>query len=543
MENSQYKELFLSESQEILSALNVSLVHLEKSPTDQKCLEDIFRHCHTLKGMAATMGYEKIVQLAHAMETMLSSIRKGEGEICNNIITTLFSGLDYLEKLLDEIKSGKNATVNVELLVKKIKNVLNENNFEPSHEAVSARILQKSPVKDVLVGDTVPDSHAVTSIRVNLDRLESLMNGIGELVTSKIRLIELAHAIEDKNLSEAVAHMERIVNRLQDETMQIRLIPLEYLMNFFPRMVRDTAHIEGKKVNFSMVGSDIGIDRTVLDEINDPLIHILRNAVSHGIETPAERKSQGKPAEGEIKITAHRERNFVVLSIADDGCGLDKEKIKAAILKEGRLSADELQKLDEEEILMLVTLPGFSLSKNISETSGRGVGMNVVRHKVEAIGGSISIKSEVGKGCTISLRLPLSMAIIHVLLVKIANETCALPLVNVAETIKINRVHIRKVEHQEMIPYRETVLPLIYLHKKLGFDKMSPMIVNDELSIVVCDLFNKKIGVVVDQFIREEEVVVKNLSGSLHGINGYTGATILSSGRVAMILDTASFIQ
>lgn len=537
MENSQYQELFLSESQEILTALNTSLVHLEKNPQDKKCLDDIFRQCHTLKGMAATMGYDKVVQLSHAMENVLTNVREGKCQIQATIISLLFSGFDLLEKLLEDIKSNKESIIHIEPLLIDLKNSVKEKTGEKS-------IKTKQNIAHPSIDNHTLDSHSVSSIRVNLDRLESLMNGVGELVTSKIRLTELAKKIDDKSLSDAVSNIEHIVNRLQDETMQIRLIPLEYLMNYFPRMVRDAAHKEGKEVNFSIIGSDIGIDRTVLDEINDPLIHILRNAVSHGIELPEVRKAKNKPVEGEIKITAHRERNSVILSITDDGSGLDIEKIKQKMMTEGKMSSDELEKMSKEDILMLVTLPGFSLSQTVTEESGRGVGMNVVRHKVEAIGGSMSIQSQVGRGCTISLRLPLSMAIIHVLLVKISNEICAIPLVNIIETINIHRDIVRRVEEQEIIPYRDTVLPLLCLQEKLGFQtKSNSSVKNDELSVVVCELFNKKIGLIVDQFIREEEVVVKNLTSSLHRIKGYSGATILSSGRVAMILDAVSFIQ
>lgn len=529
MENNQYKELFLSEAQEILTSLNAALIHLEKQPSDQHCFDEIFRHCHTLKGMASAMGYDKIVELAHAMEHILDKIRKLGGSVEKTTVTILFEGLDSLEALVEEIQTGKNNKINTKALVEHLQEV---------SQTMEVQLTESTPVTVAKKADDYATlSRAASSVRISLERIEALMNVVGELTINKIRLVELANTIGDKRLIEAVIEMERIANRLQNEAMQIRLIPLDYLLRNFSRMIRDAAKNEGKEVNLTISGSDIGLDRTVLDEINDPLIHILRNAVCHGIESPADRQQQGKPIEGEIKITAHRERNFVVLDITDDGAGLDKEKIKNALVKQGRMTIEELEKMSDEEIFMLVTLPGFSLSHKVTEESGRGVGMSVVRNKVESIGGAFSIQSQLGKGCTITLRLPLTTAIIHVLLVGVASETCAIPLANITETTKISPNLIKHVENQHMISYRGGVLPLIDVKEKLGFKKINHTEPGKQLSVVVCEIHSRKIGFVVDQLIGEEEIVVKNLTGNLREIRGFSGATILGSGRVAMILD------
>lgn len=676
METSQYQELFLSESQEILTALNKAMVRLEKNSKDEENLNAIFRYCHTLKGMAATMGYERMVRLAHVMENILSVVRQGKIAIEKSMIHSLFEGLDMLESLLEEIRKGKEKNINEGPLVERLEKVVSressgrlktsppsrltthdyqgtekrmlriededrpkilagmkkgilpyrvtlslskessmrearaivalktmeefgeivrssyianqikEGRFGrhfgfffltkkkpeeiekkiiaiPEIEQIRFKPLEENEVMVVpeLSQNDSPSARSpskksesiVQSIRVNLDRLESLMNTVGELSINKIRLAELSRHLGDKNLAEVVTQTEQIVSRLQDEAMQIRLLPLEYLLSRFPRMIRDISHQEEKEVELVVTGSDIGVDRTVLDEINDPLIHILRNAVSHGIERPEERKKTGKPVEGRIEIVARQERNFVILDIRDDGRGMDKEKIRELALQKKLITSEEAPSLSEEEIFMLVTLPAFSMSKEITEHAGRGVGMNVARSKVEAIGGSLSIQSQLGKGSTITLRLPLTMAIIHAMLVELADQTCAIPLSNITETIKVNTALLKKLEHQEIIPYREGVLPLVRLREKLGFTRDEASVVRanhvserpssiGHLPIVVCEIGHKKVGLVVDRFIGEQEVVIKNLSGSLRGIRGFSGATILGSGRVAMILDVGALI-
>lgn len=549
MDNSQYKELFLSESQEILAVLNKTLLYLEKNSNDTKCLDEMFRQCHTLKGMAATMEYNLIVRLAHAIENILDSVRKG-AEVDTAIIHFLFKGIDLLTAALKEIQAGTNENGGTSAFILQTEHFVNEmSNLTSKHLNLAATDkLENTPNKDKenisssIVSSSETLSTTSPSIRINLDRLESLMNAVGELVTNKIRIMELSKMLDDPNLVEAVSDLERVTDRLQSEAMQIRLIPLEYLLSYFPRMVRDMAKLEGKEVIFSVSGTDIGVDRTVLDEINDPLIHLLRNAVNHGIETPTERESLGKSREAHITIHAHREKQFVVLTINDDGRGLDIEKIKTALVAQNRMTADELAKLSDTEIFMLITLPGFSLSEKVTEGAGRGVGMNVVRTKVESIGGAFSIESERGLGCTIKLKLPLTMAIIHVMLVELAGQTLAIPLANITESIKVDASLIKHVEQEEIIPYRDSVLVLMRLQDKLEFkgERRAPL--TGKLSILVCEILNKKMGLIVDNFIGEKEVIVKNLTGRLHKLHGFSGATILGSGRIAMILDFFSLV-
>lgn len=523
MNNDQYLELFLSEAEEILTALNQHLLELEKKPTDSTLLEMVFRSCHTLKGNAAAMGYDQIMKTAHTMENTLSQLKKGEINLNKAVMDSLLEGLDLLDDFVSRLKhQGKMNIDDVSL-----------NNKLNATDEPKKSIHEHS---DMVLKN-------IKSVRVNLNQIDDLINTVGELHINRTRLLELAQTQQDEHLIKAIHDLERIVNRLQGEAMQIRLLPIKYLFNYFPRLVRNDAELEGKEIELIMTGSDIGVDRTILDEINDPLIHLIRNAISHGIESPDERIKQGKPAQGQIKVTAIKEKNKVALTISDDGQGINPEEVKAQILKQGLLSAEEVNKLSPDEILMLITLPGFSLSKQVNERSGRGIGMNIVKTKLEGIGGSFSIHSELNKGTTFTLRLPISMAIIPAMLVKLEEEVCAIPLFNIIEMVKLNSSLIRRIENQEMIPYREEALPLIRTKEKLGFEMGKQSIETPMLFIVVCEINQNKIGLIVDYFIGQQQIVIKNLSNLAQGTRGFSGATILGNGKVALIIDVASLAQ
>lgn len=538
MDNEQYLELFLSEADEILTTLNLSLIELEKNPTDNHLLAEIFRSCHTLKGNAAAMGITRVEKLAHAMESILELLRSGKMPLTQQIVSCLFQGVDLLGALIGSIQNRTQKRIDETSLLEELAELTNKP-LETKKNTITIedekpKILEHP--SDGLV--------KIKSVRINLERLESIMNTVGQLHIGKIRLSELSRQRQDGELTTAVNEIERTVNQLQDEMMQMRLLPLKYILNNFPRLVRDDASKEGKEVKLTITGEDIGLDRTILDEINDPLIHILRNAVTHGIELPDARKKMGKTPQGHIHISAQQEQNMVLVSIQDDGCGLDSQKIREGLYKQGLVPADSLEKLSEEDIFLLITLQGFSLSEQISERAGRGVGMNVVKDKIESIGGSVAIKSELGKGTTFTLRLPISMAIIHALLVSVDNEVCAIPLYHIIETIKMETSQIKTINRQEMVPYRDEVLPLIRLQEKPnGVNKKNEFLMREKICIVVCEINHQKIGFLVEKFIGQQEIVIKNLSGYMHNIRGYSGATILGNGRVAMILDLASLLR
>jgi two-component system chemotaxis sensor kinase CheA len=488
MDKNRYEELFISEAREILDHLNNSLVALEKNPGDPESLQEIFRQVHTFKGNAASMGceggYEEMTKIAHEMEGVLERMRQGKQKADRPTLDRLFRSRDRLESLLS--------------------------------------------------------TREVPTVRVAADRLDHLMNIVGELVTQKIRLEEIGKNLGEKTLQETLAQVGRLIGELQLETMEVRLVPIDPIFNRFPRMVRDLAAEQGKKVDLAIAGGEIGLDRTILDEINEPLIHLIRNAVTHGIEPPEERKRVGKKETGTIRLSARRESHFALIEVADDGRGIDLQEIRRTAVAKGIVSGEEAKNLSEEQALMLITGPGFSTSRVVSEAAGRGIGMNSVKTKVESLGGSLKIESRPKQGSAFQLKLPLTMAVVQALLVKIAEETFAIPLVNVLETLKIKDSSIRRVESEEMIPYRESVLPLVRVREKFGF---GPSAGNGEKAqVVVVEIGHRKAGLVVDQLLSQQEVVIKSTTGLMKNVRGVAGATILGSGKVAMILDMPAVI-
>jgi two-component system chemotaxis sensor kinase CheA len=404
--------------------------------------------------------------------------------------------------------------------------------------------LPKKEISEEKIVHKAAETEQLT-VRISVEKLDKLMNLIGEIAISKIRLHDVSRRIDNKELEEILAYFGRQSTELQAEMMEMRLFPLEYVFANFPRLVRNTAHEEGKEVDLVTSGAEIGLDRTVLDEINEPLIHLLRNAVSHGIEMPAERTAAGKDPRGKVHLSASRERNFVVIEVSDDGAGMDSAEIKKLAIEKGLLSEQAAAELiEEEDIFMLVCHPNFSTSKKTTETSGRGVGLNVVKTAAESLGGTVSIASEKGKGSTFTLRLPLSVAIMQSLLISLNSETYAIPLSSIAETIKIKPETIKRFgTKSEIINYRGMVLPLLRLREKLGASSLTLAPCPLLLPIVVIESANKQVGLVVDSLLGQQEIVVKSLTGSLKRLEGISGATILGSGKVALIIDIGAVIR
>ncbi len=380
------------------------------------------------------------------------------------------------------------------------------------------------------------------TVRVNIERLDNLMNLVGELVIDKSRLIQIRSAYGIAELKEIVDHLSRLTIDLQDEVMQARLVPVEQIFNRFPRVVRDLARKEGKRVDFAMEGSEIEVDRTILDEISDPLIHLLRNTIAHGIEAPLERKKLGKPPIGSVKLAARREKDHVEIEVADDGRGMASMRIVEAAMAKGIVTEEEGEKLTDSEALMMICEPGFSISKEADHLSGRGVGMDVVKTTIESLGGSLSIHSKVDIGSQFILKLPLTMAIIQALLVKVSNETYVIPLSNVVEIFKVGEDAIKTIGEREVVPVTKDNLPLLRLNKV--FDLSIPTRHNEQkLSVVVIETGGRRAALAVDKLIGQHEVVIKSLDNPLKNCSGYAGVTILGNGKAAFILDVGALIQ
>lgn len=377
------------------------------------------------------------------------------------------------------------------------------------------------------------------SIRVNISQLDTIMNLVGELVISKSRLLQIATEYDIPELREAVSIMDKAITSLQDEIMQMRMVKVERVFSKFPRMVRDLARKLGKKVDLIMEGLDTELDRTVLDEISDPLVHLVRNAVDHGIESPEERKKAGKDEVGRIRLSAWREKNNIIIEIEDDGRGLDVEKIKQKAMERGLITQNEAESMSDEEIKMLVFTPGFSTRDEASEISGRGIGMDVVKTTVEKLGGTIKIFSEKGKGTKIRIQLPPTVAIIKSLLTKVGDETYAIPISSVVEALYITDENLKFIRGSPFLLVRGKLIPAFYLRDLFGINGKKRE--EKEVGIIV-EKEGEKFALIVDAISEQQEIVIKPLTGFLSKIKGFSGVTILGDGRVVPIIDVSSLI-
>jgi len=618
-----YRDVFISESMEHLNTLTQGLLELEKG--NQQVITEIFRAAHTLKGMAATMGYEGMASITHEMENLLDAIREGRVEINSEIVDLLFEAVDLLEAALNSLTQGDeeniDATeissklsrytgtgkkekqpqrrdgaeevhragagvkrVDVELdrdctlksvrafmtfrelkeLGEIVKCIPDEDRLEDgdfdrsfsiflktgaSDDEIKERILKKvSEVAGVEVhsvetapqksGGTKSEMKSVQTVRVSIERLDSLMNLVGELVISKSRLFQIKNKYAIDELNETLAYIDKLTTSLQEEVQEMRMVEVSYVFDRFPRMVRDLAKKEGKKVEFIVKGRDIELDRTVLDEIGDPLVHLLRNCIDHGIEPPEERLEKGKSEVGRVMLKARRVKDHVEIVVEDDGRGIDPEKIKRIAVERGLISEKEASGMSPEDARMLIFTPGFSSAEKVTDISGRGVGLDVVRNKILALGGTVELESEVDRGTRFVLKLPLTLAITKALLISAGGRIYAIPLNNVSEILNVKREDLTTVMGQEVIQLRGRILPVYDLMTLLG--KPATGNGSDARPVVVVEKGGNLIGIAVDELIGQQEIVIKGLEGKLRDVRGFAGSTIMGDGRVSLILDIAS---
>ncbi len=378
------------------------------------------------------------------------------------------------------------------------------------------------------------------SVRVNIARLDVLMNLVGELVINRTRLSEIVSGFESAELREALDQTASLTAELQDEVMKTRMVPVEHVFNRFPRMMRDLAKSQGKDVKFAIEGKEIELDRTILDEISDPLIHMLRNAVDHGIDVPEKRLEKGKPAQGTIRLSAYRDRNYIAIEVDDDGEGMDTEETFDRALHKGLIGEDERSQLSNDDILRIISIPGFSMSDKVSGVSGRGVGMDAVKSKAESLGGFVIVETNPGVGTRITLKLPLTLAIVQALLVEVSGETYAIPLGTVRETHVVEAVEIKTIRNHEAIFLREETIPLLRLDSLLKCDRV--LNGSEPFPVVVTEIGPRLIALGVHSLIGQQEIVISTLDKFLKKVDGFAGATILGNGRVALILDIPSLM-
>jgi len=687
MDMSQYLEIFIDETKEHLQSLNESLLQLEQNPKDTTILNEIFRVAHTLKGMAGTMGFNKMAKLTHDMENVLHALRNNEISVTAKLVDTLFRCLDALENYTENIvNTGSEGSNDYNSIITELNNAISNKGQKPVEIEVennqsepektenktyktaqfklnqyeqniaykakelgmnvlkitvvlnkgcvlkSARsfiifqtierhseIIRSEPrVEDIedekfdfeftvvcitkeepsffekdinsiaeideviitslgyedfqlaetenisnentgnsveTVNASVEDSsdskqednsqnnqaHKAKTgktVRVDIDRLDVLMNLVSELIIIKTRLEGIDIGDRTQAYNEAIEYLERITTNLHDAVMKVRMVPVEMVFNRFPRMIRDIARDLNKEIILNMSGEDTELDRTVIDEIGDPLIHLLRNSADHGIESIEKRKEAGKPAAGKIDLRAYQDGNNVVIEVCDDGQGIDIEKVKKIAIEKGLVKKEIANTLSQKDIIDLLFKPSFSTSDKITDLSGRGVGLDVVKTKIEQLGGVVEVETEWGKGSKFIIRLPLTLAIIQALLVVIGEEKYAIPLSSTKEIIKISPDQIMMVQKQEVIMIRDTVIPIVRLNKILDI----PTDENNkkQLTAVIVKKGERLSGFLVDSLIGQQEIVIKSLGKLLSGIKFIAGATILGDGNVALILDVNS---
>lgn len=684
MDTSQYMSMFLEESLDNLQTLNESLLELEQNPEDVDKVNEIFRVAHTIKGMAATMGFNDLAELTHKMEDVLSEFREGELRVTQDVVTVLFDCLDTLEKMVDLVQEGSDEKVDIESIMAKLAyikengnknqqgNVIEESSsaelkishndsigldlneydisvIKQAHEkgfnaveikvTLSENTLLKSARAFLIVKDledhgeilkSVPSTQDIEneefdlelkfvlitkntvdeilsivngisevvkveasaieieetetvevekveevkpkeveekaeeskkiekvveapkkaatkkpqpkkevkkahqSVRVDLERIDNLMNMVSELVIYRTRLEQIVTTHKSQELNETLEQVGRTTSDLQDLVMKIRMLPLDTVFNRFPRMIRDVSVELNKEINFIIEGADTELDRTVIDEIGEPLIHLLRNAADHGIESKEERIAAGKSPVGTIKLVAYQEGTKALIKVIDDGSGINVEKVRAKAEQKGI----NTEGLSESDIKNLIFAQGFSTNEVVTDLSGRGVGMDVVKTKISALGGTVDVISEEGKGSTFIIKLPLTLQIIQALLVKVGEETLAISLGFIDRVIDYKEENIKKSNGKEVIVYREDVIPLVRLNESLDIESSK----TDKKFVIIVNVGDKTIGLLVDALCGQQEIVIKPLGKTLKGLDQYIGATILGNGLVTLILDIGALL-
>ncbi|WP_435921228.1 chemotaxis protein CheW [Paenibacillus sp. DYY-L-2] len=687
MDMNQYLSMFIDESNDHLQSLNENMLELENNPDDLAIVQVIFRSAHTLKGMAATMGFEDLSSLTHQMENVLDLVRNEKLKMQDFIFDTLFQSLDALQSMVQDITQGGEGKADVSSIVASLQAIVRGDSAPSAQgakssgggKAESAVAIQLDEFQFSVLEQSIAEGHKVMhvtvairedcqlkaaraylvfdllerygeivkshptvqeieqeqfdrsfslyyitqkeaaelqsmimnlseidtaevmlldqetlgqlasggneaaatavaepeakeaakpaeskaskpeaaktgnrpaaggaapsrTIRVDIDRLDVLMNLLSELLIDRSRLEQLAAEVKRSDLTETVEHMSRVGSDLQNIVLKLRMVPIDTVFNRFPRMIRDLAKSLDKKIDLIITGAETELDRTVIDEIGDPLVHLLRNAVDHGVEPTAERLANGKPETGTVNLRAFHSGNHVFIEIEDDGHGIDRDKVLAKALKNGVVTESQAAGMTDAEVFMLLFAPGFSTAEVISDISGRGVGLDVVKTKIESLSGVVAVDSTLGKGTKFSVQLPLTLSIISAMLIKVGSEKYAIPLSSIVETGLIQRNQIRKVHGYTMIPYRDSHIPLMSLAQLFevpDFDENA----EEETEIVVVRKGERLAALTVEDFIGQNEIVIKNLGKYLPAIQGVAGATILGDGQVALIIDPNAFIK
>ncbi|MBC7819319.1 MAG: chemotaxis protein CheA [Planctomycetaceae bacterium] len=593
---------FLVETHDSLGRLDVELVALEKGEAKSETLGSVFRAMHSLKGSAGFLGFQRLESLTHVAESLLSRLRDGKLTVTVEIVSALLATVDAVREMLRSIElNGQDGEQAYSDLIARLR-ALTANEPEPasSVEKLSsfhdqtidlvipepARLslpqppIQQSaesqpvrnarrkrkpkPASDLVIPplDSVSDfvvppsgseivvpqsgtsKVADSTIRLGVERVDKMMNLVTELVLSRNQIMQHAVVLTNSSLAAAARNLNLITSELQESVMRMRMQPISNVWGTLPRVVRDLSLECGKRVRLVMEGADTELDKSVLEAIKDPLMHLVRNAIDHGLEMPDVRQSRGKPPEGCLRLRAYHESGHIHIEISDDGAGVDRVRVKAKARERGLLTPEQAENLSDDSILSLIFLPGFSTRDAVNSLSGRGVGMDVVKSNVERIGGQVDVQSAVGAGTTFKLRIPLTLAIIHALMVTCAGERYAVPQTSMIELIRLdgNRVKtgIERIHGVRVHRYRGKLLPLVSLTQVLGGDDEND---GESVNLIVLQADQQQFGLIVDRVNDTQEIVVKPLNKLLRGISCLAGATILGDGQVALILDVTGLAE
>ena len=567
MDLAKYAALFQSESREQLSTMNEELLALERSPTASEPVDAVFRAVHTMKGMSATMGYATVTALAHELESLLDRVRHAELAVDRTVTDTLFAAVDALERAVEIEVAGGSAESAAASALDQLRELARARGAAPmplhtqefaipsatqefaiptaTQEFAIPSATQEFAIPTATQEFAVPSAARASvakgprTVRVELRRLDGLTNLAGELLVARGRLTDVANELASPALDEALAQASRLISDLHDEIMASRMVPVGQVFDRFPRLVRDAAHSLGKEIELTLNGREIELDRSMLDEVGEPIVHLLRNAADHGIELPDVRERAGKPRAGQLTLTVTRERQMVTMRITDDGRGIDRSHVLARARAEGLVDAT-VESLDDEQLVRIIARPGFSTAEKVTDLSGRGVGIDVVLTRVRTLGGAVEIASRPGEGTTVTLRLPVTLAIVRALLARVDGEMYAVPMTHVRETVELRQAARRRVQGREVMLLRDEVIPLVLFREIIGLPEARLMSADGSTQVIVIESDGRRTGLVVDEFAGGQDIVVKGFDGVRDGLALFSGATILADGAPALIVDVSS---
>ena len=522
---------FLVEAGEILERLGEQLVQLEQAADDKGLLNAVFRGFHTIKGGAGFLGLVPMVELCHALEDAFDKARDGKILLDDEAFDYAQRCLDTLTAQMAALGAGQALPPADPELIAAIKAWASGQAATRPAKAAAPKPAAGAPAKPA-GGAARTGGDTEHTVRVDTKRLDAIVNLTGELVLARNRLKVLRERLKDEDLHRAVTALDHATARLQGSVMRTRMQPVSRVFQRFPKMARDVARQLDKQVELTLEGAETELDRNLVEALADPLVHLVRNAIDHGIERPKVREAAGKPPIGQVYLSARQEGDSVAIEIRDDGGGMDPEKLRGKAVEKGLLTPEAAARLGPEECFQLIFLPGFSTKVEVTDISGRGVGMDVVQSKIRELSGQIHIHSELGQGSRFTIRVPLTLAILPTLLVRVDNTTYALPLSRVVEVLPMPKRKPDYVDGQPVLDLRSSTLPLIWLRAWLRLAPCS----NGEV-IVVLQSGDFRYGLVVDQVRGREEVVIKALPKRVRGLPGYAGATLIGDGTLALILD------